>query len=276
MTELTIGFSTCPNDTFIFDALVNQKIPTPGLKFKPFLADVEELNKLARSATLDITKLSYHACGLVRDRYRILDSGSALGYGNGPLLVSTHPTKLAELDHKTIAIPGRMTTANLLLAIARPSAINKKEYLFSDIEQAVLSRQADAGVLIHETRFTYAEKGLCLILDLGQFWENLCQKPIPLGGIVIRRDLPNDLQLQVQDAIRRSLEFAREHPESSLDYMMKYAQDMREDILRLHVKTFVNEFSLSLGITGREAVQELFRRGELAGILPVFGEDIFV
>lgn len=274
--KISIGFSTCPNDTFIFDALVNGKIDTHGLEFSPLLADVEELNMKAVTAELDVTKLSYHAYGHVAMHYKVLDSGSALGHGNGPLVVSKRKISSEEINSARIAIPGDLTTANFLMTVAFPQAQNKKSYLFSDIESALLNDEADIGVLIHENRFTYEERGLSLIEDLGAFWERKTQLPIPLGGIVVNRSVPENVQLRLQKCIYDSIRFAFENPESSLGYMRQYAQEMREDILRQHVQTFVNDFSLSLGTDGQQAVRKLLDLGSNLGLFPKPENEIFV
>ncbi len=274
--NLTIGFSTCPNDTFIFDALINDRIDTRGLRFTPFLADVEELNTKAKNGELDITKLSYHAFGHVSSKYKILDAGSALGWGNGPLVVCKRKIYPDEMNEVRIAIPGELTTANFLMETAFPHAKNKKSYIFSDIEDVVLSDEADVGVLIHENRFTYAGRGLKLIMDLGEFWEKETGMPIPLGGIVVNRKIPRDIQIVVQELIRESLVFARENPGSAFDYMKRYAQDMREEVMNQHVETFVNEFSLSLGVEGRKAVSKLLDLGSKEGLFTVPEDDVFV
>ncbi len=274
--KITIGFSTCPNDTFIFDALIHSKIDNYGLEFIPFLADVEELNTKALNGDLDVTKLSYHAYGHVTKNYMILDAGSALGHGNGPLVISKRELLPSEIDLARIAIPGDFTTANFLMGLAYPKAKNKKSYLFSDIESLVLDDEADVGVIIHENRFTYKERGLKLIEDLGLFWERKTQLPIPLGGIVVNRRVPVDIQLLIQKAIHHSLKFAFTNPESSLDYIKAHAQDMREDILHQHVKTFVNDFSLSLGVEGQKAIRTLLQLGSNLQLFPDPGDDIFV
>ncbi len=274
--KITLGFSTCPNDTYIFDALVNGKIDAQGLKFIPVLADVEELNSRALEGDLDVTKLSYHAYGHVSDNYKVLDAGSALGWGNGPLVVSKRKIYTDEVQHTRIAVPGKLTTANFLTGIAFPDAKNKQYYLFSDIEEVVLSDAADVGVLIHENRFTYAERGLQLIMDLGKFWEKTTQLPIPLGGIMVNRRIPDDVQVIIQRLIRESLTFAYENPGSAMAYMKKYAQEMREDILLKHVDTFVNDFSLSLGEEGRAAINKLLEKGSSLGLFTMPGKDVFI
>lgn len=274
--KLSIGFSTCPNDTFIFDALIHGKTPSFGLEFEPVLADVEELNRKALRGELDVTKLSYHAFGHTAQYYRVLDSGSALGYGNGPLLVCKNPNQLPKVEKWRVAIPGFLTTANFLMGIAYPQALQKEAYLFSEIEERVLQGDADVGVIIHENRFTYAERGLQLIADLGAYWEKETSLPIPLGGIVVNRKIPQDIQEKVQKGISESLRFAFEHPESALPYMLQFAQNMRPEILKKHVATFVNDFSLELGEKGRQAVIRLMQLGSQRGLFPEVGPDIFV
>jgi len=274
--KISLGFSTCPNDTFIFDALVNGKIDTNGLDFIPVLADVEDLNTRSLTADLDVTKLSYHAYGHVSMYYKVLDSGSALGHGNGPLVVSNRKMSPKEIDEARIAIPGELTTANFLMGVAFPKAQNKKSYLFSDIESVVLGEKADIGVLIHENRFTYAERGLRLIEDLGAFWERETNLPIPLGGIMVNRRIPENIQLRIQKCIYDSIRFAFDNPESSLGYMRQFAQEMREDILHKHVQTFVNDFSLSLGTEGQKAVRKLLDLGSSQGLFHQPEGEIFV
>ena len=212
--KLTLGFSPCPNDTFIFDALIHHKIDTEGLEFEVFYDDVETLNQKAFRGDLDITKLSYHAFAYVADRYVLLDAGSALGFGVGPLLISKREMPVAELDnakHK-IGIPGKYTTANFLLGLALPNATNKQEMVFSEIEDALLDEKIDAGLIIHENRFTYQNKGLKKIIDLGDYWEKLIGCAIPLGGIVANRKLPLDIQHKINRILKKSVEFAFANP----------------------------------------------------------------
>jgi 1,4-dihydroxy-6-naphthoate synthase len=274
--KLTLGFSTCPNDTFIFDALVHKKIDTQGLEYELLLADVEELNNEAFKGEIDITKLSYHAYAYVADNYKLLDSGSALGNNNGPLLISKHKIYPDEIEDLNIAIPGKYTTANLLLSIAYPSALYKKEYLFSDIEEVVLSGEADAGLIIHENRFTYEKKGLRKIIDLGELWEEKTKMPIPLGGIVVNRKLPVETQQKINSLVRKSLEYAFQNPASSLAFMKKYAQEMNEEIMQKHVDLYVNDYSLDLGEKGRGAIKKLYKEAKTIKGFPEVREDIFV
>jgi 1,4-dihydroxy-6-naphthoate synthase len=274
--KLTLGFSPCPNDTFIFDALVNGRINTEGLEFEYFLADVEELNKKAFASEVDITKISCHAYAYAAVNYLILDSGSALGYGNGPLLISKHLIDAGELNNARIAIPGKYTTANLLLSIAWPQALNRKEYLFSDIEDVLLRDEADAGLIIHETRFTYQKRGLHKIADMGEIWESLTGLPIPLGTIVINRRIPEDVALKVNRILRRSIEFAIDNSMASHDFVSSNAREMDATVMNNHIKLFVNDFSLNLGSDGRRALKELFRIANEKGIIPVVPNNIFL
>ena len=274
--KLKIGFSPFPNDTFMFDAMVHHKIDTEGLEFDYILADIEELNNRAFKAVTDVSKVSSHAFAYLADNYRILDSGSALGFGNGPLLIARDHLKLDEIDDLLIAIPGRFTTANLLLSIARPGAVNRKEYLFSDIAEALLRKEADAGVIIHESRFTYQKSGLVKIADLGEYWENLTGLPIPLGNIVINRRINIKQALTVNRVIRRSIEFALENPSSSHDFVSENAKEMDGDVVRNHIKLYVNEYSVYLGQTGRRALTELYRIAADKGLVREMPADLFL
>ena len=260
--RLTLGFSPCPNDTFIFDALVNQKIETEGFSFETKLEDVETLNQWAFKGELDITKLSFAAGLKVADKYRLLNSGSALGRGCGPLLIARKDIPLTSVKDLTIAIPGENTTANLLFSIAFPGATHKKIMVFSDIENAVLNGDVDAGVIIHENRFTYQLKGLVKLIDLGEFWEATTGQPIPLGGIFIRRDLPEAVQQKVDELIHNSLEHAFSGYPSLSSYVKDHAQEMDEQVMRQHIDLYVNQFSLDLGEEGKIAVEKL---KEMAG-----------
>ena len=258
--KLTLGFSPCPNDTFIFDALVHHKIDTEGLEFEVVFADVEQLNLWALEGKLDVTKLSFNAFTYCVEDYALLDSGSALGRHCGPLLIKKPNTILS--SESTIAIPGKYTTANMLLNIAYPDYINKVETLFSDIENDVLSEKVDAGLIIHENRFTYQDKGLEKVKDLGEFWEEKTGLPIPLGGIVIKRNLPLDVQLKVERVLRRSVEYAFANPNSSADYVQCHAQEMEKDVVDAHINLYVNGFSISIGKEGKKAVEMVFEKVE--------------
>jgi 1,4-dihydroxy-6-naphthoate synthase len=274
--NLTLGFSTCPNDTFIFDAMVHGRIDTEGLEFSVIMADVEELNNHAFKGSVDITKLSYHAYASLVDSYILLNSGSALGYKNGPLLISRHKIYPDEVSDLKIAIPGKNTTANLLLSIAFPNVKQKKEYLFSLIEEIVLSGEMDAGLIIHENRFTYQSKGLKKIIDLGEYWENSTGMPIPLGGIVINRKLPLEIQQKANRVMKRSVEFAFEHPKESYPFVKQYAQAMEDSIMESHINLYVNEFTRDLGVNGKKAIEVLYLKAFEKGIIPKIRQDIFV
>ena len=274
--KLTLGFSPCPNDTFIFDAMVHGRIDTEGLEFDYFLADVEELNRRAFTAEADITKVSYHAYAFIAENYLILDSGSALGHRNGPLLVSKRDMDSADLTKATIAIPGKYTTANLLFSIAWPDAKNKKEYLFSEIPDALLRDEVDAGLIIHETRFTYDRLGLTKIADMGEFWEKLTGLPIPLGAIVIRKDIPPEIALKVSRLIRNSLEYAYKDSFASYYFVSENASDMDSTVMNNHIKLFVNEYTLDLGKRGKEAINEMFRIAGEKRVVPPLPERIFL
>ena len=274
--KLTLGFSPCPNDTFIFDAMVHGRIDTEGLEFDYFLADVEELNRKAIAEEVDITKMSYSAYAHASANYYILNSGSALGYRNGPLLISKHKIAPADLTKARIAIPGKFTTANLLFSIAWPDANNKTEYLFSDIEKALLNNEADAGLIIHETRFTYQKKGLLKIEDMGEYWQHLTGMPIPLGAIVINRKIPENIALKVNRIIRRSLEYAYHDSFACYDFVSKNAKEMDSTVMNNHIKLYVNEFSLDLGRKGREAISMLFGIASEKGVIPQLPAKIFL
>ena len=274
--KLTLGFSPCPNDTFIFDALVNGKIDTEGLEFDYFLADVEDLNRRAFNAHSDITKISCHAYAYASGNYLILDSGSALGYGSGPLLISREQIRNEDVKNAVIAIPGRYTTANLLFSIAWPDARNKREYLFSEIVNTILEGKADAGLIIHETRFTYAEKGLVKIADMGEFWEKLTGLPVPLGFIVINRRIPGDIALKFNRVLRRSIEYARKHSSQQQEFVTSNAREIEKSVISRHIDLYVNDFTLTLGPVGRKAVSELYRIAAEKGVIPELPESIFL
>jgi len=274
--KLTLGFSPCPNDTFIFDAMVHGRIDTEGLEFDYFLADVEELNRRALSSRVDVTKVSYHAYSYMAGNYLILDSGSAIGHRNGPLLISKRDIDSSDLSQARIAIPGKYTTANLLFSIAWPDAKNKTEYLFSDIPDVLIRDEADAGLIIHETRFTYAKKGLRKIADLGEFWEKLTGMPIPLGAIVINRNIPPEIALKVNRIVRNSLEYAYKDSFASYSFVSENASDMDSTVMNNHIKLFVNDYTLNLGTSGREAIYEMFRIASEKRVIPSLPERIFL
>jgi 1,4-dihydroxy-6-naphthoate synthase len=260
--KLSLGFSPCPNDTFIFDAMIHGKVDTEGLSFEVFLEDVEALNQLAFAKIPDITKLSYHAYGYLSEDYVLLNSGSALGQNCGPLLIAKTSLSTEQINTGTIAIPGKYTTANFLLSLAYPEATQKKEMLFSAIESAVLNEEVTAGLIIHENRFTYMDKGLVKIQDLGEFWENKTGHHIPLGGIAIQRKLPLAIQQKVDRVLRRSVRFAMDHPEQTMDYVGQFAQEMNPQVMQQHIALYVNEFTEDLGPIGKAAIEKLYVMGQ--------------
>jgi 1,4-dihydroxy-6-naphthoate synthase len=288
--KLSLGFSPCPNDTFIFDALIHHKIDTEGLDFEVFYDDVETLNQKAMRGELDITKLSYHAFAYVADKYVLLDAGSALGFGVGPLLISDAEISISDLErgvirsagtggetrNPLIGIPGKYTTANFLLGLAFPNATNKAELVFSDIEDAVLAGRIDIGLIIHENRFTYQDKGLKKIIDLGEFWESKTGCAIPLGGIVANRSLPFYVQHKINRILRRSVAFAFENPKSGLEFIRSHAQEMSEEVMYKHIELYVNKYSLDLGAEGKKAIKLLFDTALEKNIIPEIKHEIFL
>jgi 1,4-dihydroxy-6-naphthoate synthase len=276
--RLTLGFSPCPNDCFMFDAIVNRRIDLEGLEFTPRLADVEALNNSAFAGEADVTKLSYHAYAYCTGDYVLLDAGSALGRNCGPLLISKRAIAQQEVASggTRIAIPGRFTTANFLLGLAFPEARDKTPMLFSEIESALLDERFDAGLIIHENRFTYADKGLKKIIDLGEYWEGETGAPIPLGGIVIKRSLPDDVKQRVNRVLQRSVEYAFAHRAASLGYVRAHAQEMSEDVMYRHIDLYVNEYSVDLGEEGRRAVELLFEKAAATGIIPPARNTLFL
>lgn len=282
--QVTLGFSSCPNDTFIFDALLHDKIDTEGLSFVPVIEDVESLNRKAKAAELDVTKLSYHAFAHLTHQYKLLNAGSALGFGVGPLLISKNPshveayehTSTRAYEHMSIAIPGELTTANFLLSLALPNAKNKKVMLFSEIEDALLRDEVDLGLIIHENRFTYQEKGLLKVLDLGEFWEREYQSAIPLGGIVVNRKLDDETQHTIDRVLRRSVEYAFANPKSSFDFVRQHSQEMSEEVMYKHIDLYVNKYSVNLGEEGRKAIYRLFDTAVKLNITPAYATDFIL
>ncbi len=257
--ELSLAFSPCPNDTFAFHAMINSLVDTEGLVFKVEMADVEELNIRAAQGKYDICKLSYHAFFSIADRYTMLRSGSALGFNNGPLLVRKGGMGGVFPENPLIAVPGTHTTAALLLGIAYRDYNNFKPMLFSDIENAVLEGEVDAGVLIHEGRFTYKEKGLELVKDLGEFWQEEFGRPVPLGGIAVRREmLDGELEHRINRVLKRSILYGYDHPGDSKEFVNGNAREISEDVQKKHIELFVNDFTIDIGIKGEEAVNILY------------------
>ncbi len=256
--NFTLGFSPCPNDTFIFDALVNGEIDTEGHRFEVILEDVQTLNEWACKGKLAISKISYGVLPRVLSQYTVLQSGSALGMGVGPLLITKNPEHLtADINRLTVAIPGMDTTAHLLFSMAYPEAAHKEFMVFHEIEDAVLSGKTDAGVIIHENRFTYQDKGLLKIKDLGEYWEATTQAPIPLGGIVIKKSIDPAIQKNIERLIRKSVEHAFARYPVLTDYIRSHAQEMSESVMRKHIDLYVNNYSSDLGSIGKKAVETL-------------------
>jgi 1,4-dihydroxy-6-naphthoate synthase len=265
---LTLGYSPCPNDTFIFHALVHGRVPLAGVTIRERLADVETLNRLALRGLLDLTKVSYHALGHLRDRYALLRSGGALGRGCGPLVIAPAPLTMAQLHGKRIAIPGNLTTANLLLQLYGEGFARVVPIPFDRIMPALREGVADAGVIIHESRFTYQPAGFYPVLDLGAWWEEETGLPIPLGGILARRDLGAELIGAVDQALRRSVAQARAHPEAARAYIRAHAQELDDAVIDAHIGLYVNNYSLDLGADGAQAVETLLARAGQRGLIP--------
>jgi 1,4-dihydroxy-6-naphthoate synthase len=276
--NLALGFSPCPNDCFMFDAIVNGRIDLEGLTFTPHLADVEALNRETFAGSADVSKLSYHAYAYCRRDYVLLDAGSALGRNCGPLLISARPIAPDEVrrGRLRIAIPGVYTTANFLLGLAFPEVVDRTPLVFSDIEGALLDGRFDAGVIIHENRFTYEAKGLHKIVDLGEFWERETGTPIPLGAIAVRRSLPDDVKRRVNRVVRRSVEYAFAHRDASLPYVRAHAQEMSEEVMYKHIDLYVNDFSVDLGAEGKRAVTALFDKAAALALVPPASDPLFL
>ena len=257
--KLTIGFSPCPNDTFIFESMINGGVRTNGIDYDVVLEDVETLNEWAISGKLDITKISYGVLPLVLDKYLVLNAGSALGNGVGPLVVSKIKIPVSEITSSFIALPGEHTTAHLLFAMAFPEAKRKVFKRYNEIEDFVLTGESHhtAGVIIHENRFTYQEKGLHALIDLGKYWEETTKLPIPLGGIVVKREIDPAIQLEIQQHIRESISIAwKQYPNLS-PFIKQHSQELSDSVIRKHIDLYVNEYSESLGKTGQYAILQL-------------------
>lgn len=254
--KYTIGFSPCPNDTFIFDALINGKIDSDGIKFEPIMADVQTLNQWAIEGKLDITKLSFGVWPIVQHAYQLLNSGSALGTGVGPLLIADKVIEPSTINDLDIAIPGMHTTANLLFSMAYPQAKNKIYMRYDGIETFVQQGKG-LGVIIHENRFTYANKGLIKIVDLGQYWEAETKLPIPLGGIVAKKNIPTNAISQISLLIKNSIAYAYEKYPYLSNYVTANAQEMSEEVMRKHIDLYVNDYSVQLGTKGHDAIKKL-------------------
>lgn len=288
--KLTLGFSPCPNDTFIFDALIHHKIDTEGLEFDIVYEDVETLNLKAFKGDLAVTKLSYHAFAYAVEDYELLDAGSALGFGVGPMLITKDEELAKELQEilssKTVltkalaelrvGYPGKYTTANFLLGLAFPELKNKKELVFSEIEGALLTGDIDLGLIIHENRFTYQEKGLFKVVDLGDYWEKTTNCPIPLGGIVVKRSIPQDIKEKLNRVLRASVEYAFANPTSGLEFIKSHAQEMSIEVMYKHIELYVNKYSVELGKEGRSAIEIMFKKAQDMGFIPKTEKNLFL
>ncbi len=276
MQTLSLGYSPCPNDTFIFYGLIHGKTPCAGVEFVEQLEDVETLNRLARMGQLDLTKISYHAFGHLRHEYALLRSGGALGRGCGPLVVAREQLSMEQLRGDTIAVPGELTTANLLLQLYGSGYEKLLILPFHEVMPAIIAGRATAGVIIHESRFTYQNYGLQKILDLGQWWEEDSGCPIPLGGSLARRALGAKLIQQIDQALRQSVEYALANPEQPQSYIRQHAQELEDEVIHNHIGLYVNDFSIDLGEEGVSAIETLFARAEERGILPKSDLPLFV
>ena len=281
--KLTIGFSPCPNDTFIFDALVNNKIDTGDFEFEVVMEDVQTLNEMAIGGKLDISKISYGSLPLILNNYIVLSSGSALGRGVGPLLIAPFDLPAPAVKQCVIAIPGRHTTAHVLFSLAYPDATNKVFLRYDEIEDFVLSNNGSLeniqsvklGVIIHENRFTYQDKGLVNQTDLGNFWETETRLPVPLGGIVAKRNLPDDVKSKVESFIRGSLKYAYGQGDKLSDFVKINAQEMSTDVMRMHIDLYVNDYSMDLGEDGKKAIRKFLQVHSSINKIPVEEQNLF-
>ncbi len=265
---ITLGFSPCPNDTFIFNGLVNGSVSVPGCDVKEQLHDVETLNQMAFEGRLDVTKISFYAWLKVKDQYRLLNSGGAMGFGCGPVVVSRRPLTHSDMDQCRIVLPGEWTTAHLLFRLWAPNAENRQFTSYDRIFETVSSGRADCGVIIHESRFTFEQHGFEKVVDLGAWWEEKSGGPIPLGCIAAHHRIGTAVAAQVDGAIQQSIQSAQADPKAALPYIKTHSQEMTADVLDAHISTFVNEFSMDLGKKGHAAVLALEEAARRTGILP--------
>jgi 1,4-dihydroxy-6-naphthoate synthase len=273
--DISLGYSPCPNDTFIFGALANNMIDPGDFTFAVQLEDVETLNRFCAEKRLDVTKISIAALAHCFKNYALLSSGGALGRGCGPLIVARHGAKIETMAESAVAVPGTLTTAHLLLSLFLGKCPRVLPMPFEAIMPAVQKGDCPYGVIIHEGRFTFQNYGLTCLLDLGEWWERKTSLPIPLGGIAIRRDLAETAAGKISSLIRRSLTFAWEHPSRLQEYIRAHAKEMEPDVIQEHIRLYVNDFSRDLGMEGRQAIRELLRAGSEVGLLPSLNEDIF-
>ena len=273
--ELRVGYSPCPNDTFIFYPLVSGTVPCQNIHWRPVLEDVETLNRWAGERRLPVTKISFHAFGYLRDSYVLLSSGSALGRGCGPLLVARSADVGSDLRKARVAIPGHLTSAALLLKLYAPElpAENIVETTFDRIFDAIERGEVDAGLIIHESRFTYQERDLVALVDLGEWWEATTGQPIPLGGIIADRSLGHETLAAIDESLRSSVVYARAHPDFCSDYVRQHAQELAGPVTQAHIDLYVNEHTETLGDAGIAAIEALFREGVARGVLPEHDGD---
>lgn len=257
--QLKLAISTCPNDTFMFEALINKRIDTKQYTFSTTLIDIDELNQMAEEGVQDISKISFNALSLFTDKYQLLRSGSAIGFGNGPLIISKRNIYIEELINAVIAIPGENTTANLLMEALFPNAKNKKVYLFSDIENAILDNEVDAGLIIHETRFTFQKRGLHQIVELGAEWEKQMHLPLPLGGIAIKRNIADEIKKDIQEMVKQSVLYAFQNPHKSAPFVKHYAKELDEETISKHINLYVNEYSTWINKSCEEGICKLLQ-----------------
>ncbi len=278
MRHLKLGISSCPNDTFMFHALISGQVNAPGVEWEVVMEDIERLNRRAFEENIDVTKISFQAFGHLRGRYALLSSGAALGRGCGPLLVARDEASRDGIDRLTIAIPGWRTSATMLLRLMEPRLEREQlvEMPFDRILSATAGGEVDAGLIIHESRFTYRDHGLVCLADLGEWWEREFGHPIPLGGIIVHRRLASDLRSAIESAVRDSVEYARRNPEASADYVREHAQEILPEVQKAHIELYVNEFSVDLGAEGEAAVRAFFHAAEERGILPRYEGPLMV
>ena len=280
MKSVSLGYSPCPNDTFIFYAMIHGKIKTEDLKFKEVLLDVETLNRKALNTELDLTKISYHAFGHLRKKYCMLRAGGALGRGCGPLVISKNEYTMEELRRKKIAVPGNLTTAYLLLQLYDSNFSAQLSNLvvmpFHEIIDAVAGDKVDAGLIIHESRFTYPSYGLKEIIDLGQWWEKETGLPVPLGGIIAKHSLGHGVNNKINKILRQSVEYAFSNRAEPMSYIKEHSQELLDDVINRHINLYVNDYSVDVGQEGEKTVIELLSRAEEAGIIPKAKEPVFV
>ncbi|GAB4449497.1 MAG: 1,4-dihydroxy-6-naphthoate synthase [Bacteroidales bacterium] len=272
-----IGLSPCPNDTFMFDAWVNSKIDLPSEHtFDFYFADIKSLNQLASNNEPDVTKISVFAAGQLINEYELLTSGAAIGYKNGPIIISKRKIYPDEIPYAKIGIPGFNTTANLLLQLFYKPFQVPKEYFFNEIEESVLSNEIDAGVIIHETRFTYQKKGLKKIIDLGEKWESVYSFPLPLGVIAVKRSLPKEVKKIINSLMSQSVRYATLYPEQSVEFIKQHAQETADDVIKQHIQLYVNDSSIEINQKGKEAIKKMFDEGVRLHLLPQSTLNIFI